>query len=184
MGRLQALDESNRRDAEKIELARNRDLSFRIVGIPKSKGSLSPFIQWIDGKPKARLMEKKSRSSRKALNDWREVCGRVFKQAASHASRFGLVRGRYLQPVAVTCQFSLPRPKSAPSYVEAPTTYPDIDKLTRVILDELRLWILTDDRQIVDVHATKVYADTDSGDIIGAIVRIRPCDPPEKERWT
>ena len=159
-------------------------LSFRIIGIPKSKGSLSPFIQWINGKPQARVIEKKSGSARDALALWREACGRVFKQAAGHASRFGMVRGRYLQPVAVTCQFSLPRPKSAPSYVEAPTTYPDIDKLTRVILDELRLWILTDDRQIVDVHATKVYADADRGEPTGAIVRIRPCAPVEKERWT
>jgi Holliday junction resolvase RusA-like endonuclease len=94
------------------------------------------------------------------------------------------VRGQYLQPAAVSIQFALPRPKSAPAYVEATTKYPDLDKLLRVILDELTLWILTDDRQIVELHSTKVYADPDANEPTGAIVRVWPCSPPEKERWT
>ncbi len=155
-------------------------LSFRIVGIPKSKGSLTP-IPYTDrqGVARARNIEKKSTAARAALTDWRDACQRVFKMGAGHGSRFGTIRGKYLQPVAVGIQFSLPRPKSAPSYVLACTTYPDIDKLTRVVLDELRLWILTDDRQIVELHVTKIY-----GDPPGAIVRLWPCEAPKAEIWT
>lgn len=71
-------------------------------------------------------------------------------------------------PVMVVLNFFLPRPKahygtgrnaetlkpSAPAY---PSTHPDIDKLTRSVLDALTGIVFHDDRQVVMLQVGKFY---------------------------
>lgn len=77
----------------------------------------------------------------------------------------------YDEPVAVTLEFRLPRPKR-PRFSSRPATRPDIDKLTRPILDALTAaQILTDDALVVTVIASKHYSDAQHpvGVVIGVV---------------
>lgn len=167
-------------EQRRLKLANEQDRSFRfrIIGLPKSKGSLQAYIQDTPEGPRARLVEKRSGPARKALRDWRMACARVFRQSSMFSNHFGPLKGKYLRPVRVDVQFHLPRPKSAPKYAEYPTTYPDLDKLLRVVLDELTDYLTHDDRQIVDIHTSKIYADPP-----GAIVTVYAGAAPEKVNW-
>jgi len=153
-------------------------LRFRIIGLPKSKGSLTAYAYETPDGPRAQLVEKRSAPARKALAEWRQACMRVFIRAGIYIAKFGPIKGNYLRPLRVDIQFHLPRPKSAPKYVEYPTTYPDLDKLERVILDELSASLIHDDRQIVEIHSSKIYADPP-----GAIVTVTADAAPEKVSW-
>lgn len=73
------------------------------------------------------------------------------------------------EPVAVELRFGLPRPAghwgtgrnagvlkpSAPAY---PAVKPDVDKLTRAVLDALTGVVWVDDAQVVRLYTDKVYA--------------------------
>jgi Holliday junction resolvase RusA-like endonuclease len=139
-------------------------LAEHIEGIPKSKGSLTPIPLPLDcphcekrippNLIRHSMVEKKSPEARGALTAWREAIGYTLNKYEP----VGVVRGKYLRPVGVNMWFTMPRPKSAPSYQERPTTMPDIDKLGRVVLDELTGRVITDDRQVCDVEIHEEYA--------------------------
>jgi crossover junction endodeoxyribonuclease RusA len=65
-------------------------------------------------------------------------------------------------PVRVVVRFSVPTPATRP---------PDLDKLTRAILDALTGIVWLDDRQVVSLHATKGQSATP-----GVAVTVTPCD--------
>lgn len=131
-------------------------------GVPKSKGSLSGYAQGkCDNcgqavKMHARLVEKKTAGARQDLQSWRIALQTTLQRYTEPI--IAEQRGSYLQPVAVALTFYLPRPASAPSYVIRPTTTPDIDKLVRVVLDELKGIVLKDDRQIVNLGVLEYFA--------------------------
>lgn len=61
-------------------------------------------------------------------------------------------------PVAVELTFQLARPQK-PRF-ELPGVRPDIDKLSRAVLDGLTdAGVIRDDARVVDLHASKAYAD-------------------------
>jgi crossover junction endodeoxyribonuclease RusA len=66
---------------------------------------------------------------------------------------------------AVTCEleFVLRRPKSAPKRSTPPALKkPDIDKLCRAVLDAVTSsGVIEDDSRIINLHATKRFADQD-----------------------
>lgn len=67
---------------------------------------------------------------------------------------------QHTKPCAVMLDFRLPRPRR-PRF-DRPGVRPDIDKLTRPVLDALTLaGILADDSLVVTVVASKHYADDD-----------------------
>lgn len=140
-----------------------------VHGLPVTKGSLTPIIVGgpqcpaCGGKRNARavVIEKKSGAAREALKCWRLQLRTIIKAEWNRQGRamLGAKRGKYLKPLFVSMTFYLPRPKSAPSYVVWPTTYPDKDKLERVVMDELKAaGVCQDDRQIVEGGTTKDYA--------------------------
>ncbi|MGR6028991.1 RusA family crossover junction endodeoxyribonuclease [Rhodococcus erythropolis] len=91
--------------------------------------------------------------SSKALGPWRE---RVALAAHSHAD--GLMGG----PIGIRLKFVMPRPKSTPKRTTPPAVKrPDIDKISRAILDAITGVIIADDSQVVDLHATKRLAELD-----------------------
>lgn len=70
-------------------------------------------------------------------------------------------------PLTVEATFYLPRPKR-PKFDE-PAVPPDVDKLTRGLLDSLTLaGVIVDDARVVHVNARKTYA----AETIGCIVTI------------
>ena len=88
----------------------------------------------------------------KELGPWRE---RVALVAAEH------VKTLINKPdeVGVFLRFILPRPASAPKTKYSPASKrPDIDKLSRAILDAITGVILEDDSQVVFLNARKIIA--------------------------
>jgi crossover junction endodeoxyribonuclease RusA len=82
------------------------------------------------------------------VKPWREAMGWALRSAMTTQP----VRG----PVSVSLQFSLPLPKKARVFADRP---PDLDKLTRTVLDALTGIVIEDDAQVVEVYAHKHYAD-------------------------
>jgi len=82
----------------------------------------------------------------------------------------------YGGPMGVALTFRMKRPLShyrdlqgtvKPSARDArPDVMPDLDKLVRAILDSLTGVVWRDDGQVVDITASKVYADTPGVDIV------------------
>lgn len=65
--------------------------------------------------------------------------------------------------MSVRLGFVLPRPKSTPKRSPTPpaTKRPDLDKLTRAVLDALTNVWLADDSQVVHIEASKRIAEID-----------------------
>ena len=62
------------------------------------------------------------------------------------------------QPVAVVARFCFQRPASAPRSRAYPSVKPDLDKLSRAILDALTGILWVDDGQVVSLTAAKAYS--------------------------
>jgi Holliday junction resolvase RusA-like endonuclease len=56
----------------------------------------------------------------------------------------------------------MPRPQSLPKRVTAHVKKPDVDKLSRCLLDSLKGVVWTDDSQVIVLSARKYYADAGS----------------------
>ena len=86
------------------------------------------------------------------LKPWRSL---VTSQAMLERSARGLEM--LLGPVEVEIIFTLPKPKTAGRFAQ-PDKKPDVDKLSRAVLDgltEAAIW--KDDGQVVKLIASKVY---------------------------
>lgn len=103
--------------------------------------------------------------SSRDLGPWRE---RVALTAHNAMKSISLHSGA----VTVIITFVLPRPKSTPKTQTPPAIKrPDVDKLARAILDAITGIVISDDSQIVNLHATKRLAELD--ETPGAHIEIR-----------
>lgn len=93
----------------------------------------------------------------KVLKPWRESIAWHTRQemACDGVEMFG--KG---EPVALTVDFILARPKTAPGARWAPVVRPDLDHYLRALCDALSGVLVEDDAQIVTVTASKVYGTT------------------------
>lgn len=131
-------------------------LQFSVIGLPKPQGSKRHVGNGI-------MVE----SAGAPLKDWRSSVA-----AAAHNER---VRrgGGFTGPVRVDLWFVLPRPKSAPKRFVAASKRPDIDKLSRAVLDALTTSaLIADDSLVVDLRASKMLASPDGGST-GCAISIR-----------
>jgi crossover junction endodeoxyribonuclease RusA len=137
------------------------EVSFQVLGIPAAKGSLR-IVPTTKG---PRVI-----SSTK-LTHWECLVREVAAQYVP--SDWPLDR-----PVAVHLSFILPRPKShrnskgtlRPKYKDTQhTSYPDLDKLVRAILDALTGLAWRDDAQVTQITACKGYGDIGYCNIMLAI---------------
>lgn len=60
-------------------------------------------------------------------------------------------------PVMILCRFELLRPKSLPRRILRPDRRPDLDNLTKAVLDAARGVLYRDDGQVVDLEVRKHY---------------------------
>jgi crossover junction endodeoxyribonuclease RusA len=122
-------------------------LKFMVPGKPAPQGSKS-FKGYRGGRPI--LVE-----SCRELGPWRD---RIALVAHDVMRTDGVTQ--MLGAVIVTLSFTLPRPKSTPKLRTPPAVKrPDIDKLSRAVLDALTHVVLLDDSQVVELHATKRIAE-------------------------
>ena len=68
-----------------------------------------------------------------------------------------------LDPIAITMKFRVKRPKSVKR--EYPTVAPDLDKYVRSVNDGLTGVAFADDSQVIQIIASKEYADNPGVDI-------------------
>lgn len=116
-------------------------ITFQVHGLPIPQGSTRAFV--VKGKPIIT-------SSAKGLATWRRLIADVAQDYAPQEPWSG--------PVGIDLHFGIPRPKSAPKRRRVwPDKRPDLDKLTRAVLDALTYVIFADDSQVVRIRADKDY---------------------------
>jgi Holliday junction resolvase RusA-like endonuclease len=162
---------------------------FMVIGLPVPQGDLTCR----GGKGKHVLYH----SNDKTLKPWRELVEAGARRWVTETADEG-------QPLEVALTWSLRRPDShyrtgryadllkdlAPIY---PTSRPDVDKLTRAVLDALtKSKRIVDDSQVTDAVVRKRYATTrgtvlpagggpNSDDVLpvpGVVVRLYPIEEP------
>lgn len=123
-------------------------LAFWVEGEPAPKGSLVAVQKGV-------YLE----SNRKTLNPWLAA----IKAKARKLEKLGTLDGN----LTVDLIFYLTRPKTVTRLL--PNVKPDLDKLVRSVFDGLKGFI-EDDARIVNVTATKLYAQ--AGSPAGVYVQI------------
>lgn len=78
-----------------------------------------------------------------------------FKAQASHYKPLKPIEG----PIRLTLTFASIKPKSKPKKVRYWTTRPDLDNYIKLVEDAMNKIFWVDDSQIVEIQATKIYAD-------------------------
>jgi Holliday junction resolvase RusA-like endonuclease len=150
---------------------REPDLSFEVVGQPKTAGSKDPHARVLDDGTVKMWVSDQSGDAGKA---WRTVIG-----YAANAAMRG--RKRYDGPLYVELTVLRKRGpghfgtgrnagKLLPSAPLYPATKPDAVKLARALEDALTGIVWTDDSRNCTVHVEKIYAEPDES--TGAQVRI------------
>ena len=119
----------------------DRVIAFEVHGLPIPQGSTRVWM--VNGKPI-------TTSSARGLGAWRRLVADVAQGYAPKQLWEG--------PVAIQLHFGLPKPKSAPKTRRVwPDKRPDLDKLTRAVLDALTYVVFGDDSQVVEIQASKDY---------------------------
>ncbi len=132
-------------------IQKDRVISFQVHGLPIPQGSTRAWV--LHGKPVIT-------SSAKGLATWRRLVADVAQNYAPAEP--------WLGPVAIELHFGLPKPKSAPKKKRVwPDKRPDLDKLTRAVLDALTYVVFGDDSQVVEIQASKDYGAP------GVVVEVR-----------
>lgn len=124
----------------------NRPIVLTVHGQPAPKGSLTPVGN-------GRMVEGRDTVQRAKISEWRRA---VADQARAHID---VAPGSPLnEPLHITVEFRFPATKSDP-YRHHHTTYPDLDKLQRLVGDALvDAGLLRDDGLITKWTASKRYA--------------------------
>jgi Holliday junction resolvase RusA-like endonuclease len=125
-----------------------------------------PFV--LPHRPGAPARASMHASNANELNAWRKKVAELATYAANGAFASADV------PVTVQIDFRFEAPKSRPKGRVAMTVAPDVDKLIRACLDGMtldieldrngkekrRTGVYADDKQVIEVHATKAYSTT------------------------
>lgn len=120
-------------------------VSFTVHGAPQAKGSTRAFM------PKGAKYPVVTSTNRNVAS-WEHL---IRAEAQRH-----VLSGMLTDAVCVQALFVLPRPKRLRRGVESPhITRPDVDKLARALNDALTHVFWKDDGQIVELRASKRYAN-------------------------
>ena len=68
--------------------------------------------------------------------------------------------------IPIPPSYSKTRQKACIEGLERPTKKPDIDNIVKAILDGMNGIVYLDDKQVVDLHLTKVYSSKEGVDIM------------------
>lgn len=139
------------------------DLEILVIGDPASQGSKTAYVKG----GRAILVESSPR-----LRPWRAAISAA-TSAACRAQEWPPLDA----PVEVEALFLLRRPRSAPRRIIYPAVKPDLDKLTRALLDGIvDGGALRDDSRIVTLRVAKRYVGDPEHDYAhpGAHAIIRP----------
>ena len=142
-------------------------IQFTVYGLPVPQGSKK-----VIGKNVIEMADARLRS-------WRQDVAATAREAMKGASP-------YVEPVDVRLMFWLPRPqahygtgrnagKLKASAPIVPAVSPDLDKLTRAVLDALTGIVFRDDKQVVGMTLSKLYAqDSFHPGLMGSVLELAP----------
>jgi len=68
--------------------------------------------------------------------------------------------------IPIPPSYSKTRQKACIEGLERPTKKPDIDNIVKAVLDGMNGIVYLDDKQVVDLHLTKVYSSKEGIDIM------------------
>lgn len=127
-------------------------LTFTVYGVAQPKGNMRAF------QPRGMKFPIVTETNRN-VRSWSQL---VAEGAGNELSKQPDPRV-ITDPVRVTAEFHLPRPKKYQrrGLVVAHCKAPDLDKLVRAVLDALSAVVFDDDAQVVELLAIKRYADVD-----------------------
>lgn len=129
-----------------------RRIAFTVLGVAQPQGSATAFVPYAW----ARSAVRQKRAPRAIVtHDNPKVRG--WRQLVAEQAQEVVGEELFLGAVVLTVTFRLPRPESMPKKVLHHTKTPDLDKLVRAIGDGLSGVVFLDDKQIVDLHARKIY---------------------------
>jgi len=132
------------------------EVSFDVIGIPAPKGSKKGFVI----KGRAVLVEQSDKAK-----PWEQAVHWTAREAMKDVLPF-------LGPVQISLSLIMPRPKYLKKMIYVlHDKKPDLDKLTRCILDGLTGVVYVDDGQVCAIQVQKRYANPDEA--TGAYMKIR-----------
>jgi crossover junction endodeoxyribonuclease RusA len=131
-------------------------IELEVFGTPEPQGNKTAFLNKRTGK--IVMTEGRRPDARERFTSWRDAVAWEARawQTEHNAALLD-------EPCMVTITFRMPRPKSAPKRMW-PGTRPDVDKLTRAVLDALTGTIIANDSRVCELHVYKRFAvDTAPG---------------------
>lgn len=128
-------------------------LEFTVFIRAEPQGSTKAFV--IPGTNRACIT-----SANAKMKPFRSELTRMARATVSESNWTEPLHGKH-QPVTVTMIFGFRKPDSTPKTRNYPSVKPDIDKLTRAVLDALTGVAFKDDGQVVTTIAHKVYCDVE-----------------------
>lgn len=135
-----------------------KPLRVFVAGQPVPKGSARAFVV----RGRARITD----AAGGPLKSW---------AAAVHGAAQDLMAGQLPLdgPVELSLEFTLRRPASHPKRARTwPTSKPDIDKLTRGVMDALTKVVYWDDAQVVTLYVTEAWAAVDVDRGPGVVITV------------
>jgi len=125
--------------------------TFTVYGVPAPKGNKSAFPIRKGGRLTGRVAVVEKGEGHK---DWSRRVEEVVQAHAAGGAE--LLDG----PLALAVRFYLPRPVSEPKRRRTwPQRKPDLDKLIRALLDPMSGVLIADDARIVELFASKDFAE-------------------------
>lgn len=136
-------------------------ISFRVYGIPQTKGSTKAFVR-----PGMRFPV--------ITNDNEKNKGWA-ATVSGEAQRHRPASGPFAGPVALVLCFKMKKPKGLPKRRKVwATKKPDLDKMVRSCKDALTGVMYLDDAQVVRLASEKEYDDAP-----GVVIIVQPLDEGE-----
>lgn len=136
------------------------ELKITVSGTPVPQGSKNAFLN----KKTGRIVL--SEAGGVKLKKWRAS---IAGESSEVAKAIALVP--IDGPCKVTLEFTFKKPVSKPKWKILHDTKPDLDKLTRAVLDGITGPIVTNDSRVVEIVATKRYDDNE-----GVIITVETID--------
>jgi Holliday junction resolvase RusA-like endonuclease len=148
-------------------------IRLEVVGVPQPQGSKTPMRNQHTGK--IAMIEGRGPEAQQAFKSWRAATADVARAwlAAHPAPPLD-------EPLKITIAFRFAPVKSDP-YRTLHATMPDVDKLSRAVLDALVSGgLLADDARVCRLTAEKRYAG--EGESVGASIEVVPLGGMERSQ--
>ncbi len=122
---------------------------LEVFGVPEPQGNKTGFVR----AGKVVMVEGRRPDARARFASWRDGVTSAARdwQAEHNAPLLD-------EPCRLRLTFRMPRPATAPKRRHWPDTRPDVDKLTRAVMDALTGVLITNDSRVCELEVRKVFA--------------------------